>query len=61
VSDALDERVLIEEHLRRLWVMFLPALRRNADPLEILAAACSVARPASGPTPYPDGLRHPAQ
>jgi AcrR family transcriptional regulator len=54
VSDALDERVLIEEHLRRLWVMFLPALRRNADPLEILAGA-------SGSTPYSGGLLHPAQ
>jgi AcrR family transcriptional regulator len=38
VSDALDDRTLIEEHLHRMWLMFLPALRRDADPAQVLAA-----------------------
>ncbi|HTJ72018.1 MAG TPA: ScbR family autoregulator-binding transcription factor [Actinospica sp.] len=37
VSDALDGRTLIEEHLHRMWLMFLPALRRDADPARVLA------------------------
>ncbi|HET9172053.1 MAG TPA: ScbR family autoregulator-binding transcription factor [Actinospica sp.] len=42
VSDALDGRALIEEHLHRLWLMFLPALRRDADPAKLLAAVVDV-------------------
>jgi hypothetical protein len=36
VSDALDGRTLIEQHLRDLWLLFLPALRRDADPETVL-------------------------
>ena len=38
VSDALDDRALIEEHVHRMWLMLLPALRRDADPAALLAA-----------------------
>lgn len=52
VSDALDGRTLIEEHLHRMWLMFLPSLRRDADPARVLSAIDEAEislRPPCGP------------
>ena len=43
VSDALDDRLLIELHLEHLWLMFLPGLRRGAEPSNLLRAALTAA------------------
>jgi AcrR family transcriptional regulator len=39
VSDALDDRSLIEQRLGHLWHMFLPALRRGVSPSDCLNEA----------------------
>ena len=47
VSDALDDRLLIEVHLEYLWLMFLPGLRRDAEPSDLLCAALTAASDAA--------------
>jgi AcrR family transcriptional regulator len=39
VSDALDERTLIEEHVANLWLLFLPGLQLHAEPAELIRRA----------------------
>lgn len=46
VSDALDDRLLIERRLDHLWLMFLPGLRKDAVPEEVLRAALAEATEA---------------
>jgi AcrR family transcriptional regulator len=47
VSDALDGRRRIEEHLRGLWFLLLPALQADPDPATLLTRA--LAEPAALP------------
>jgi len=39
VSDALDDRTLIEEHVANLWLLFLPGLQHYAEPAELILRA----------------------
>ena len=39
VSDALDGRTRIEEHVANLWLLFLPGLQPNAAPTDLVRRA----------------------
>lgn len=53
VSDALDGRGHIEEHLRWLWSLLLPALQADPDPAPLLARVPPEPAPAATPQPAP--------
>ena len=48
VSDALDGRVLVEEHLSALWLLLLPGLREPSGDHRDLVRRCRALRPPQG-------------